>query len=212
MNEKFEQYLEIELAGFPKQKRNRLHLELLQDLAAEKLNFKDISDFLNETNLKNVVIRQPFFENVLLPVLQEEVSQNNLRAIKYLIKLEQNLIKFQIQTKNYELGKRQLIIHGLEISPEDKELLEIYEKDLTNFLRYTIHEIPHGVLYGINGANETECDELIELLNDYKSVCGKLSLDRNDLIEQCEFHFRRYKIYLQKTAKFRSYEDFLNGA
>ncbi len=100
----------------------------------------------------------------------------------------------------------------MEISPEDKELLQIYETDLTNFLSYTIHEIPHGVLYGINGANETECDELIELLSEYKKVCGKLSLERNDLIEECEFHFQNYKIYLQKTSKYSSYEDFLNGA
>lgn len=209
MNKKLKRYFEIELAGFPKQKRNQFHTEFLHNLTIEELTFEDISILLNESERKTIAIRQPFFEQIIYPIIAKEISRNNLRAFKHLIKLEQNLLKFQIRAKNYEPTKRQLIIKGLEINPDDKELLEIYETDLRNYLQHTIHEIPLGVLYGMDGANASECNELLELLNQYEKICKRLSLNRTDLIEECAFHFRNYTIYLQRANEFKNYEDFL---
>lgn len=209
MNEKLKRYSEIELAGYSKQKRNQLHEEFLSEITPESITAEEISTLLNESEHNKIVIRQPFFEKIIYPILEVEIFRNNLQAIKHLIKLEQKLLKFQIRSKIYEPTKRQLIIRGLKLNPNDRELLEIYEADLRNYLQYTIHEIPFGVLYGMDGANESECDELLELLHQYKRSCNQLLIDRNDLIEECDFHFLNYKIYLQKENEFKNYEDFL---
>lgn len=211
MKESLQNYLDIESAGFHKQKRNELHQKFLDYLNIEKLTFGDLSDFLSKCESNKTVIRQPFFESVVYPILEKEIGQNNLQAIKHLIKLEQNLIQLQIKLKNYKPTKRQLIVKGLEINSDDAELLKIYEEDLRNYLRYTIHEIPRGVLYGINGADEFQCEELLKLLSQYKEICERLSFNRTDLIEECEFHFRNYKIYLQNSAEFGNYEDYLKN-
>ena len=39
--------------------------------------------------------------------------------------------------------------------------LEEYDK-LYHYLDYTLHELPAGVLYGANGATESECAELMK--------------------------------------------------
>jgi hypothetical protein len=209
MKQGVKKYFDIELEGFHKTKRNQLHLELIDELINDSPAFEDISFLLDEAERKEITIRQPFFEEIIYPVLQKEISRNNLKAIKHLIKLEQNLWQLHHRKKEYEPTTRQLFLKGLEINPDDKELLELYELDLRNYLRHAIHEIPHGVLYGMDGANANQCDELLEVLNDYKKVCGKLSLGRNELINECKFHFQNYKAYLQKANEFAGYKAFL---
>ncbi len=211
MNEKLKEYFEIELSRLPKRKRNQLHAEFLQDLKGETLKFEDISSLLNEAGRKNIVIRQPFFEKIIYPILEKEISENNVRALKHLIKLEQKLLQLQRRIKIYEPSKRQLILKGLQINPDEKELLEMYETDLRNSLLFTIHEVSFGVLYGMNGADENQCDELLKILEDYREVCEKLSLDRTGLINECKFHFRAYKTFLKIQDQFEGYEDFLKN-
>ena len=211
MTEKLKEYLEIELAGFAKAKRNQLHLELINDLAEENLEFENILILLYEAECKNVVIRQPFFEKIVYPILSVEVLQDNIQAIKSLIKLEQKLIQLQNKTKDFELSKLQLFLRGLQIKPDDNELLNMYEIYLRDYLSYTIHEIPSGVLFDINGASESECDELIELLKEYKKICKKLHLNRILLINECDFHFQNYKAYLLSRSEFADYSDFLKS-
>lgn len=207
MNDKITKYIEIELAGLPKAKRNQLHLELLENTTHESFTFEHIFTLLKEAERKNIAVRQPFFENIIYPILNKEISTDNLGAVKLLIKLEQKLL--QLRTEIYKPSKRELIDKGLQINAEDKEMLEILEDDSRNFLRFTIHEIPSGILYGMDGANEFECDELLGLLKEYKEVCEKLSIDRTKLIEECKFHFENYKRYLQSNKSI-SYEEFLN--
>jgi len=102
----------------------------------------------------------------------------------------------------------------LKINPNDRELLERYEKILNYWLDYSIHETPDFVIYNdLERTNVNHCDKLLEMLEKYKEVCTKLDLReeemRKDLIEDCELHFMNYKEYLQNQGQYIGYEEFL---
>lgn len=209
MNSNLKKYLDIEFAGLSKQKRSLFHSELLNQISSNDFKFEEIASFLDLLQKSDIVLRQPFFEKIIYPILDEEISLQNTSALKHLIKLEQKFLILQNKTANHQPSKRQLILEGLRINPDDKELLEMYESNVRNYLHFTIHEIPLGVLYDMDGASENDCDELLQTLKDYEKVCEKLSLDRHELIRTCRFHFENYKAYLHKKRSFKSYQDFL---
>ena len=103
-----------------------------------------------------------------------------------------------------------LLEKGLRISPNDKELLEISEKWTRNYLNYTLHELPTGVLYGANGATIEECKELIEEVAKYEIVCNKLQRDESELIEECKFYYPAYKAYLSVYKNYKNFDDYLD--
>lgn len=215
MKEGIKKYIELELAPLTREERRNSVENQLFEIEKEDWNFEDISQLIKETEKKNVYIRQPLFEKIIYPILKSEIENKNVEAIKILIKLEQNYYAYQrkFSADKFE-SSLQLIKRGLRIDENDKELLVSYEKELLYQLEFSIHEIPSGVLYGMDGASIDECNKLMETLEIYQQVCHKLSLendeDKNDLIEYCDFHYRNYKDYLENTGKYENYKNFLS--
>ena len=126
------------------------------------------------------------------------------------MKLDQHLISYQGYTKDTKYSSWTLLEKGLSISPEDIELLELSEKVTRNYLCYTLHELPIGVLYGANGATIQECEELIQEVEKYEIVCNKLQRDENKLIEECKFYYPAYKAYLSVYKNYKNFDDYLD--
>ena len=157
---------------------------------------EQILDLIRILLQNNITVRQAFFNEVIHPILSRQIEEEKLEAIKLMIKLEQHLIAYQGITKNYHYTAAELINKGLQFAPDDKELLQMYEVKTANYLNYSIHEVPIGIIYGNNGATIEQCDELLELVNEYEQVCKKLGLDRKELIDDCKYFYSLYKEYL----------------
>jgi hypothetical protein len=93
--------------------------------------------------------------------------------------------------KNY--SSIETIKKGLLTDPNDIDLLKPLEAHISNYIDYSLHELPSGVLYGTNGATIEQCDELLEDIEEYKCICTKLSIDKTDLITKAEFYYSSYK-------------------
>lgn len=89
-----------------------------------------------------------------------------------------------------------------------KELTLEYEK-LIDFLNYTLHELPMGVLYGANGADEEECKELMADTYRLEELSKILNIDNSKFIEDCRWHYERYPHYLSRHKHFESYENYM---
>ena len=85
---------------------------------------------------------------------------------------------------------------------------EEYEK-LFQFLKYSVHELPSGVLFTANGATEKECIELMSDLNKFEKICNALKIDNSGFIQGCRWHFERYPHYLSRQRHFGSYPDYI---
>jgi hypothetical protein len=78
-------------------------------------------------------------------------------------------------------------------------------------LRYAVHELPAGVLYGHDGANAKQCEELMADLQDFERICLQLDKDQRAFIEGCRWHFDHYPHYLGRRRHFQSYRQYVEG-
>lgn len=205
-------YIEIETKTFVKadktKKLEAFFKENKTDLT--KLTCQDILAIIDVLQSKNITIRQPLYKHLIYPILSAQVAQNNVDAIKGLLKLDEQLISYQAYSHDTKYTWAMLLDQGLNLAPIDTELLKISEQTTRNYLNYTLHEIPIGVLYGQDGATIAECDELLEKVIEYEKLCNQLKLDEKELIENCKFYYTAYKAYLAVYPNYRNFEDYLN--
>lgn len=191
-------YTGIENGCFIRSEKIKQINNLLNKLESENTIFslQEIIAISNQLLISETVIRQPIFATVIFPILSEGAESGSVEAIKTLIKLAHPLQHYQNFTKNYQYSTRELVITGLKLAPNDFELLSSHEKDVRNYLYYTLHELPAGVLYDMNSSDNEGCDELLKLVVDYEQTCQKLGANHQELINKCRFYYVSYKDYL----------------
>ncbi len=90
----------------------------------------------------------------------------------------------------------------------DQESNERYEHVL-RLLKYAVHELPAGVLYGANGANAKQCQEWLADLDEFELLCRDLGHDHSAFVEDCRWHFEHYAHYLGRRRHFVNYRTYI---
>jgi hypothetical protein len=103
-----------------------------------------------------------------------------------------------------------LIERYLQRDPENYDMLLRKEVFLSKMVHYALHELPHGFLYGINGATAEQRGELLNLLEDYTRICQTLQLDRSATIRYAAMHFQGYQDYLLHRQLYKNYLDYIH--
>ena len=95
--------------------------------------------------------------------------------------------------------------------PNDSRSRQQLIRIIANHLRYTLHELPAGVLFGTDGATVEQCDELLVELDEFRSLLAVEggTVDYAPLMTKCDQHFRAYKQYLLERLGHESYSRFL---
>ena len=207
-------YVNIETTCFIKKQKTVLHDNLLEESTQQDdlYSFEKVSFIINQLLDRQIKIRQALFSKVIYPVLSKQVDINNVDAIKLMLKLLDVLSGFQKLTGDYRYTYDQLIEKGLHLQPDDKELLENRELTLRGYIGMTLHELPTGVLYETNGATIEECDELLKILDYYKTICDRLQVDHSDLINEARYYYQTYKTYLSVYKQYHGFKDYLAQA
>jgi hypothetical protein len=89
-----------------------------------------------------------------------------------------------------------------------KEQREEFER-LLEVLRYSVHELPAGVLGGPNAATPKECAHLMQVLRRFEELTAVVGRDMGGFVEDCRWHFEHYPHYLSRSRHFRGYEDYV---
>ena len=80
---------------------------------------------------------------------------------------------------------------------------------LLRYLEYTLHELPMGVLYDADSADEDQCRELMQETHRLESLAKRLGIDISDFLATCRWHYERYAHYLGRQRHFGRYENYL---
>jgi hypothetical protein len=80
---------------------------------------------------------------------------------------------------------------------------------LRRYLSYTLHELPAGVLYDANGADEGKCAELMEDTYRLERLAAELGIDCSEFVAVCRWHYERYPHYLSRHRHFGSYANYI---
>jgi len=74
------------------------------------------------------------------------------------------------------------------------------------WLEYAVHELPAGVLWGPDGATPDQCAEMLDGLDEFARICGRLGLDdHSTFIDGCCWHFDHYPHFLGRRRHFDDY-------
>ena len=159
-------------------------------------------------------VRMPLFEKALAPALLFGLQEKHPGCARWIAGLGMFLshrpsIAKQLET--YGRSGADFLELALQHDPSDLLAKRRLIYQLESYLEYALHELPSGVLGGNGGATPEECEEY---LTDLSRLRGLLPLEGvndnfSELIQQGEFHFRRYQDYLAQRDHFTDYPHYL---
>jgi hypothetical protein len=163
----------------------------------------------------NLVIRRPLFERAVFPALLDGYQARLPGSARWLAGLSQQLLGCpaccaRLQPdETTELG---LLLAAVRHDSGDRwSRLRLIER-IADRLRFSLHEVPAGVLYGMDGASSEQCQELEA---DLEEFCRLIALEQMqeryaELVGACRHHFRGYRDYLLHREKYESYAGYLS--
>jgi hypothetical protein len=163
----------------------------------------------------NLAIRRPLFERAVFPALLDGYQARLPGSARWLAGLSQQLLgcpacreRLQPEAAT-ELG---LLSAAIRHDPGDRRSrLRMIEK-IADHLRFSLHELPAGVLYGMDGASLEQCQELEAELDEFCRLIAQEQMHKRyaELIRACRHHFRGYRDYLLHREKYESYAAYLS--
>lgn len=163
----------------------------------------------------NLVIRRPLFNRAVFPALLAGYQARLHGCARWLAGLADHLLhnpQCREQLPPEETTELGLLLAAVRHDPADRRSrLRLIDK-VADRLCSSIHEVPSGVLYGIDGASPEQCQELEEELEDFCWLVAQEGMQERyaELIRSCRLHFRGYRDYLLHREKYESYASYLS--
>jgi len=157
-------------------------------------------------------VRMPLFRELLFPGLLSGLLQRRKGCARWLGDLCQYMYKCQDLRLQLPEGRRSstdLYRLAIEHDPDDTKAKRSLASSLRSSLEYSIHELPAGVLFGLDASTVESIKELMKELAEYRSVAEFDLEESEDLIVACDFHYQAYERYLQCKEDWTSYHSYL---
>jgi hypothetical protein len=155
-------------------------------------------------------IRAPLFQRVLFPELRARYVAGDAPAARALAQLSQELFRYR---EGWEAlgwpGEVDLWKEAYRRDPTSGDARAKLVAATASFIRYTLHELPAGVLYGSDGATLEQCNDLVAELAFFRELLTSPETERfRELVDLASFHYRTYRKYLLQNRK-QGYRAFL---
>ena len=207
-----------------KPERKQRHI-LLTEWA--KTRYADANPTISELyeywdKYKDVSYNKIFIDKAILPTVNEDFQNGGIEGLKFLFyRLRgKDWIDFISTTSpvsifskehNYKYSSLQLADMVLEKDPDNENALKTKYFIVKEYLWYSIHEIPYGVLSGVNGASISDIPNMLSSVDSFQAISNKLNIANDEiLIEDCRKFYAAYREYLQQLDMYADFEDYLN--
>lgn len=186
--------------------------------ADNSLTISELSEFWDTYN--EYCYNKIFILKVVVPVVNEDFANGGMEGLKFLFhcfKENENSYIYTdsplaifCEANGYKYEPIQLADILLEKETENKDALRYKYHSLKHYLAFSLHEIPWGVLNGMNGANISEIPNMLDLVDTFQHLSDKLKTnDDSSLINDCQRFYSAYKEYLQHQELYADFEDYL---
>lgn len=171
---------------------------------------------------KDVSYNKIFVEKAIVPIVNEDFQNGGIEGLKFLfyclhgrdgIKYISTTSPVSIfsKTHKYKYSSIQLADMVLEKEPDNEDALKATYFIMKEHLWFSIHEIPFGVLNGMDGANISDIPNMLSSVDKFQAISNKLKIDNDEiLIEDCRRFYVAYREYLQQVDRYSDFEDYLN--
>jgi hypothetical protein len=197
----------IESSPLSKQAKKEQHAKYQAWLQTEYNDFPtylELKLFLHDLDSINLRYDGHFFLiKVLFPIFEIEIfDHKNLEAIKYV--LLNCSAAFASYRNDFQLNLLEL---GLAVDAQDIDLLNEKLACGDRYYAFTIHEVPWGVLYDMNGASIEQAKDNLASLCDYEQLAKILKVERTQLIDECRFYYTCWIAYLSNQTQYDNFES-----
>ena len=163
----------------------------------------------------DLVIRQPLFDEAIFPALLAGFREGLPGCARWLAGLSQHVLRSaacQKQLEPQEPTELALLHAALRQDPQDRRSARRMIEVVANRLRFALHELPSGVLYGMDGATPEQCLELQDELEHFDRLIAEQGLTHRhaELVQDCRLHFTAYREYLLDPDRVGSYAEYLS--
>ena len=217
----FKDYLDIFLE-YPKNeylttKERKERYNLLQEYKRrnydDEVNIDEFQDFINKYEEKIKIF--PQFISAFSEVLKEDINNGGVKALKFLIgEDEENDYTLQFAQAVYnEFGIDNVYTFSdkiLEKEPDYLPALKQKYRFLSNYINFSIHELPWGILDGNSCAEKDAKLEMLNNLDKFSKISKKLGKDNEEYIKECRIYYNAWFDFLDNRDEFESYEEYLN--
>jgi hypothetical protein len=116
-------------------------------------------------------IRHELYEGVIFPALLDGYKRAEPWSLLWLARTSQYLYRSESLWSQVD-GKTstQLLKAYLELCPDDEEVRSELLSKMIDWMRYSIHEWPAGILYDCNGASIDQCKEIVDELGEIRQL------------------------------------------
>lgn len=163
---------------------------------------------------QNIPIRLPLFQRVLFPALLAGLQAKRRGCARGLAEFYLLLVHSPACLTQLEapfLAEADLLRLALQDDPNDHWAWQRLIGYLAWDLQYALHEVPDCVLYDREVATAEQCILLVQKLEEFRRLLKLHGLEEQyaHLVEECQYHFTSYPMYLLCRDQFDSYEQFL---
>jgi len=162
---------------------------------------------------------QPFFLKVVVPCVQRDISEDNIQSLRFLFECN-GMEDYRIGTDrdyvylfclgtNFKYNAWNLADMVLSKEPDNEIVMYYKYRSIKRVLEYSIHEVPLGVLAGIDGAKKEDIPDMIKNLREFATLSKKLNKNDNHLIKECDTMYTAWEQYLSNIKNYNSFEDYL---
>ncbi len=164
---------------------------------------------------------KPFCIKVVVPSVLADLESGNTEGIRFLFESNQTKADYDIGTTEdfveifcaetgYRYQPYQLADMLLTREPQNKTVLRHKYLLLKRYIEFSIHEVPYGILNGMNGAEPSALPAMLRDLEEFAEICRKLSLNEEALIRTTAALYHAYEAYLQAAEAYDDFADYLN--
>ena len=217
----FKDYLDI-FEKYPKddyltREERKERYNLLQEYKRrnydDEVNIDEFQDFINKYEEEIKIF--PQFISAFSEILKEDINNGGVKALKFLIgDEEENDYTLQFAQSVYnEFGIDNVYTFAdkiLEKEPDYLPALKQKYRFLSNYINFSIHELPWGILDGNSCAEKDAKLEMLNNLDKFSKISEKLGKDNEEYIEECRIYYNAWFDFLGNRDEYESYEEYLD--
>lgn len=165
---------------------------------------------------EDIPIRTPLFRAIVFPALLRGHQDGRPNYARWLAGFAQTLYKSPDCLSMLPPNERTevaLLRAAVSRDPNDEKSINQLLVLRASYLRYTLHELPAGVLYGHDSATVDQCLELESELQEFVTLAKNCNQYDNykPLVQECRLHYRSYRRYLEHLNHFSTYQEYLRS-
>lgn len=195
--EKYYEFMDQENKGMKDEAKQRLS-EFINSFSSFEEKEEWTYEYLSSLKKNHLRIRHELYESIIFPVLLYGFRKREINAMHWIVKTRNNLFSAQELYKEIDyISPDDIMQECHTMEPFNSEISETFLGMKIDFISYSQHEWPSGILYGANGASLEECYEIKDELMLIRNLDQDKKYEEylNDYELKLELYIERLKKY-----------------